>query len=97
MSSYEDRLKERRNKYKDPNNSGGQQESKQETRVSPADTSKYDERISQRKEQYSDRKVDGSYIDSFLKDIPSWVLFRAAIPPPGPASCRRVIPNDGST
>ena len=65
MSSYEDRLSERRNKYKDPN-----KESEQETKVTPADTSKYDERISQRKDKYSDKKVeiDDSFIDTFLTD-----------------------------
>ena len=65
MSSYEDRLSERRNKYKDPN-----KESQKDTKATPADTSKYDDRMSQRKAKYSDKKdgIDDSFIDSFLTD-----------------------------
>ena len=75
MSSYEDRLRERRNKYTDSNKESTQ-ESKQETNVTPVNTINYNERMSQRKAKYSDNQdeIDASFIDSFLSDARKYTI-----------------------
>ena len=76
MSSYEDRLKQRREKYSDPKSDknsesvkGSESGKKQQvSTAAPAGNSKYDERIASRSAKYSDKAVDDSFINTFISD-----------------------------
>ena len=76
MSSYEERLKKRREKYSDPQSAKSSESAKgsesgkkqQVSTAAPAGSSKYDERIASRSAKYSDKAVDDSFINTFISD-----------------------------
>ena len=76
MSSYEERLKKRREKYSDPQSTknsesvkGSESGKKQQvSTAAPAGSSKYDERLVSRSAKYSDKAVDDSFINTFISD-----------------------------